>query len=721
MKQITKKVIIFLCFFQLLMFIQTVPGFAQQKVEGAETSYIRIGSLQSLFSAYGSERAWNNSYYEGLIWPADYYYQDNSVIKRAWIAADNFTDAGGVNWEKYGIYISLSYEGNSLFPVELKQTAKFAPPIIYVNGIDITAPYAGEVDEIDPDQIPDRIITNVVNTSMGLTMTRRILAFSQQYHDNYFIKEFTFTNTGNVDYDEEIELNAPLKGVRVGWGIRYAVSREGSFKIGGTQSWGQHTWVSKRGEDYPRHVGEIITENPIVDWIRCGICWAGQKATNAFDNIGGPDVNFDGRLCAPHHAGIAILHVDKSATDKSDDPNQPVVLGWHAGDTYPSVGSMSTDDMTGMIQLYNMLSGSPYKGLGGTDRMDETYNAYKFPGPDPSTIHNDGGGTNLWICYGPFDLNPGESVTIVEAEGVNGLSRPLCEEIGKRWKQAYDDPNDKGPFTLPDGSTTTEKDVYKNEWVYTGKDSLLLTFGRAKRNFDMDYKIPQPPLPPPIVEVNSGGDQIGISWTPSSSESEPGFAGYKIYRAIGKVDTVFDHIATVDPGVTSYADLTAIRGRAYYYYLVAYNDGSNNTGEANPAGPLHSNRFYTRTNEPANLLRQAGGSLDQIRVVPNPYNIRLSSAKGFHFEGEPNKVMFLNIPGYCTIRIFTERGDLINTIVHNNGSGDEAWNLVTSSRQTIVSGIYIVHFTVDKDFVDPKTNATIKKGVTEMRKLVVIR
>lgn len=29
------------------------------------------------------------------------------------------------------------------------------------------------------------------------------------------------------------------------------------------------------------------------------------------------------------------VHVDKSATDKPDDPYQPAVLGWHAGDTFP--------------------------------------------------------------------------------------------------------------------------------------------------------------------------------------------------------------------------------------------------------------------------------------------------------------------------------------------------------------------------------------------------
>jgi hypothetical protein len=701
--------IIFLLLFSLI--ILNLPN-ASAQVAGTERRYIRIGSLQTYFSAYGSERAWNNSYYEGLIWPADYFQQDNAVIKRAWIATQDFTDANGDSWEAYGISIILADVELSLYPMELKQTAKFAPPLVFVDGSNITAPYAGDVDDVDPTQIADRVIMDVVNTSMGLTMTRRILFFSQQYHDNYFICEYTLKNTGNTDYDDEIELNRPLKGVRIGWGQRYSVCREGSGVIGDGQSWGKHDWVTKRGEDYPQHATEKITEaNPIVQWIRCGFSWAGQSAMNAYDNIGGPRLTTPARLTAPQFAGTAVLHVDKSATDKSDDPNQPAVLGWHAGDTYPSLGNLQQSDMPRMLQLYDMLSGEPYNGLGGTDRMDETYMAQN---PDPFTVHNDGGGTNVWICYGPFDLDPGQSVTIVEAEAVNGLNRPMCEMIGKNWLQQ------NSPYTLPDGTTTTDRDNYKDTWFYTGKDSIMLSFGRAKRNFDMNYEIPEAPLPPAVFNVESGGDRISLTWTLSESESQPGFAGYEVYRAVGRPDTVFEKIASLPPGMAEYNDTQASRGFSYYYYLVAVNDGSNNTtGEANPTGALRSGRFYTRTTEPAYLRRKAGLSLQDIRVVPNPYNI---SARGLQYLGEPDKITFLDIPARCRIRIFTERGDLIQTIEHTNGSGDETWNSVTSSRQVVVSGVYIAHFEVSEDYYDPETNQLLyKKGDTTYRKFVIIR
>jgi hypothetical protein len=709
----------FLSLLMLTVLSSGIVGTLTAQVEGTSTRYIRIGSLQSNYSAYGSERAWNNSYYEGLRWPADYPYTDNFVIDRFFFGAENFIDPSGRTWDAYVIHSTAGYVGNSLYPVEHKQTAKFEHPTVIVDGINVTTQFLQDIDDYDPDQIPDRVLTNVINTSMGVTMTRRILAFSQQYHDNYYIKEYTFTNTGKTDYTDVVKLTGTIYGFRVTMQTRYSVSREGSFSIGGTQSWGQQSWVTKRGENYAEHAGEQITEaNPIVDWLRAVFSWSGQHVANTWDNIGGPYRTGDGRLRAPQHAGTVVLHVDKSSTDRSDDPAQPVISGWHAGDTYPSVGDMSPGSAPQMIRAYDFLKGNPFQGLGGNTRMDELYMASN---PDPHTVHSDGGGTNTWLAFGPWDLEPGESITIVVAEAVSGLSRSMCEQIGRRWKQAMDNPGDQGPFTLPNGSTTGDANEYKNEWVYTGKDSIMQTFGRAKRNFDVSYNIPQPPLPPPVFDIASGGDRISLSWAPSPSVNDAGFAGYRIYRAIGKPDTVFQVLAEVGPGVTEYQDTSPQRGFAYYYYITAINDGGNNSGGlTNPTGVLESGRFYTTTTEPAYLQRAPGRSLDEIRVVPNPYNIQ---SRVLQFgTAEPDKIMFYNIPGQCIIRIYTERGDLIETIEHTNGSGDAAWKSVTSSRQVVVSGIYIAHFTVTEDQYDPETNALLyRAGDTAFRKFVIIR
>ncbi|MGA3246208.1 MAG: fibronectin [Bacteroidota bacterium] len=694
-------------------------SFASAQVPETQQRYVRIGTLQSRFTAYGSERAWNNVYYEGMVWPADYQYTDNSVIERQWIGALDFTDSKSQHWDNYCVSFTAAYARISLFPIADMQSAKIDLPTVYVDGTDINQPYRGDIDVIDPNQIPDRIVTNIVNTSMGVTMTRRVLAFSQQYHDNYFIIEFTFKNTGYVDGTTNKTLNATVKGFRFGFGIRYSVSREGSFSIADGQDWGKHSWVTRRGEDYASHAGEKLTEaSPIPQWLRAGYEWAGQSAVNSFDNIGGPYVTGNGRFRAPQFAGLVVLHVDKSPSNKSDDPAQPNTLGWHAGDTYPSLGDMTIGTASFHTSLYKMLSGIPYLGLGSpSERMDEVYMATK---PDPWIVHGDGGGTNVWTNFGPWDLAPGDSVVVVVAEGVAGLSHEKCDSLGWQWKKAYSDASYMGPFVLPNGTTTTDKDVFKDTWIYTGRDSIMRTFSRAKRNYDLGYQIPQPPLPPPIFNITSGGDRISLTWDPSPSKSSAGFGGYVIYRATGKPDTTYQLIANLGPNSTSYDDVSAQRGFSYYYYISAYSDGSNNTsGGPNPTGQLVSSRFYTKTNQPAYLRRMAGQSLSAIRIVPNPYNI---AAPGLQFPGEPDKIMFLNIPGHCTIRIYTENGDLINTINHENGSGDETWNSITSSRQVVVSGVYIVHFTVTADYTDPVTNQLkYKAGDTAYQKLVIIR
>lgn len=703
-----------------MLFVQAAPTLAQ--VSENETRRVRIGSLQSHFSSYGSERAWNNSWYEGLQWPADYPFQDNAVIKRAWIAALDFEDENSQNFDFWATYITKGNVGSSLFPVELKQVSKFDLPAIIVDGDNLSAPFVGDIDELDPNQIPDRIITNVVNTTLGITITRKISVFSQQYHDNYFIKEYIVKNTGNVDYDDDIELSAAVKGVRLGWGTRYSVSREGAFTVDNQQSWGKHSWVTKRGEEYASHMmaGDPIIENPVSDWLRAGFSWFGQSDIVTFDNIGAPNANGNGRLTAPHFAGTSIIHVDKSGTDKADDLSQPAMLGWQAGDTYPDAGSGTYDEIPKMSLVYDFLS-SPTPGQGDTTRMDETFLTSITHRFDPYTAHNDEGGTNVFITYGPFDIEFGDSIVIVEAEGISGLSRTNSELIGARWKRAFDDPSDTGPFELPDGSTSSDKDFYKNSWVYTGIDSIMLTFGRAKRNYDSGFNIPQAPTPPPLFSVTSGGDRISLEWAPSESEvnGEPGFSGYKIFRAVGKSDTTYKEIYRAGPGETLYEDLSPVRGFSYYYYIVAYNDGSNNSGEMNPAGSLHSGRFYTKTTKAATLKRSPGRSMDAIRVVPNPYNIRASQ---FGLKGNKDKIIFYNIPAFCRIKIFTERGDLVETLEHTDGSGDEPWDSITSSRQVVVSGLYIAHFEVTEDYSDPVTGELLyRKGDSAIRKFAIVR
>jgi len=151
----------------------------------------------------------------------------------------------------------------------------------------------------------------------------------------------------------------------------------------------------------------------------------------------------------------------------------------------------------------------------------------------------------------------------------------------------------------------------------------------------------------------------------------------------------------------TFDDITAERAQAYFYDVAAFDDGthpevpaSSRGGVKGIAQSLESGRYLNMTTKPVYLSKPAASSLDAARIVPNPYNIKFP---GQQFIGEPNKIMFMDLPPICTIKIFSESGDLIRTLYHIDGSGDEPWGFAleqhsaSETGQIIVSGIYIAH------------------------------
>jgi len=124
---------------------------------------------------------------------------------------------------------------------------------------------------------------------------------------------------------------------------------------------------------------------------------------------------------------------------------------------------------------------------------------------------------------------------------------------------------------------------------------------------------------------------------------------------------------------------------------------------------LESTIFQTYTTQGASLLGEAG-TLEEVVIAPNPYNL---SAVDKNFPGEENKIVFFNVPSKCTIRIFTETGDLVRVIEHEGG-GSVPWgkirqdHLATDIGQIVVSGIYIAHIETPD-------------GKSSVRKFVVVR
>lgn len=801
-----------------------------QKVEAQfDRTWLSGGSLHNWYSAVGNEGeelGFVRSQQDGLRWPGIYRFRDAQAWKGLWIGARNVVDAGGANYPIRVVHAGPRVTGaGEFYPTRFELVSRFPLPEVYVDG-QLSEPEAQMiVNTVDPDMIADQMIINEVNTLLGLTMERRIMQFSQGFHDNYHVIEYTFTNTGNADDSPEIELNQTLEDVVIYLQWRWSVAKESRYVIGNGTGWGMNTMLDYtgdgRGPDYGQDYKSVFA-------------WHGRFPDfNAYDNIGGPilpaalpaaQIAVDdtlGRLGASQFVGATALHADVSTTDSSHDPGQPFVLNWIESDAPLNSGNdaFRVERMTREYEEFMTNNPSTRHAYAVEPSGDP---GFKSPTNDPA--RGTSGGFSGGMGFGPYDIAPGESVRFVIVEAVAGLSREENERVGELYKA---------------GALT---DLEKNEIVFQSRDSLFQTFQRAHANFDSDYAIPRPPAPPTSFLVNSGGDRISLEWDYGSDD----ISGFEIYRARTQYDSTYTLVHTAGPSERSFDDTTPLRGTQYYYYIQAVGHPSDNTGEGlTPAGvALRSSRYYTQTYVGARLLRPAGPSpsraayyfddhliadstfidydnvleieyanssgggapgfnvteaslelircgvrtaaegctrqdtlviagdplpldlrdtnvgasgtisfnvpnpietqratlrvgivglnstneatlrfngvdlevkeslvgvqdpMDAIRVVPNPYNISSGTEVSWDVR---DQLGFLNVPGQSRIDIYTETGELIRSLDHRDGSGDEYWDLTTTSRQFVASGVYIAVIT------DLETNHRA------YRKFVVIR
>jgi hypothetical protein len=641
-----------------------------QRPQSREVRWLRVGALHSTFAIEGAETEMHrtgqtNEQCDGLRWPADIRYQDNIAAKSLWIGTTDYKDPVSGESYKYKVIAAGTRTTNILneiMPVEFKMIGRFQSPKVYVDGLTATDQAVNDVlDEENPDLVPDRLIYHKLHTSLGITVTRKLMAFAQENHDNYYIYEYVFKNTGIIDL-KNTKLERTLTGCIFHFQYRYAFAKEASLRRylpGDNIRWGKNC------------VNQVVGINPLDQnfEFRAQYSWFGHHSQSTVDDWGCPNYNSGGALGAPHYVGTVTLHADKSAQDNSDDPYQPKTTMYLASDG-PVQLNNQYDPIQMTLKYQYMSMGHPAK-----THADEVGDGFA------DLWTGDAGGIAQGQGFGPYDLAYGDSVRIILAEGVKGLSRAKSLEVGDNWFK------NNGPFTLPDGSTTTDRDLYKKQWVLTGVDSLFLTFRRALANYASGYKIPVPPPPPDRFEVKSGGDRISLEWS-NNAASAPHFNGYRLYRAEQRPDTLYTKLFECDAAnlVTSYTDTTPAPRVKYYYYIQSKDDGSQN--DVFPGRPLCSSRFYTMTNTGAMLLRPAGKSLSDIRVVPNPYHIRARNIQYGDISGA-DQISFVGLPPVCTIKIYTERGDLVDTLDHTNTSGDEVWYSLTSSDQIIVSGLYI--------------------------------
>jgi len=83
----------------------------------------------------------------------------------------------------------------------------------------------------------------------------------------------------------------------------------------------------------------------------------------------------------------------------------------------------------------------------------------------------------------------------------------------------------------------------------------------------------------------------------------------------------------------------------------------------------------------------AQAALAMINIVPNPYYAHDS----YEQTRIDLKVKIINLPGKCTVKIYTLSGTLIRTLTKDNSDTYMVWDLHNTANIQISSGLYILH------------------------------
>lgn len=665
--------------------------------------YMRIGRLWAVAEYDGAE-GWSGQY----PWPGGYVRYPDSGIQGMWGANVRKTGtlAGCKDWTgpdgtffpywTSGMYRTYDYDYLPYWKNQTNQTAlmpvtqilyqRWPQPNVFVDGVNIT-PDGGENfleahqpdfqhdanTAVDPNLITERAIKSVWRYTMGVEFERWMYGYSNPKHQDYILYDITMTNNGKVYglpgdepkvWPEEYDFGWVLEGQQI----------KGFW-------WAQtlNPWNSHLGRSYSFGSddawGEFIA--PFADEgndRRFYLFYDGDKEDNGVNDWGDPskDERFI-ELLSPAYIIMGALYADKSTTEKVNDNMQPnsTVIRHERNYDLGKVPKTYQDQYEAQFDP------------GRHWQLDTPHREI-----DPSITRPSG-----YTCFGPYDMDFGESINISYVIAAGGISHKLCQEWGRKaWDSEYSD----------DVMSQAE------EVVKTGRDSVLKTLAAADWNVNGTkdggrgrYDVPDAPRPPANLWVAAEGPKIRVTWSDESrndTDFDTGvndFAGYRVYRAVGARDSVYYKV--YEGTANEYVDTAVSTGFQYFYYVTAYDDGSQNWED--PGVSLESSKYFCWTGwapngaSPAVAPITEESKLEDIRVVPNPY-----SAAGKTYPGELDKIVFAGLPAECTIKIFTSNGDLVHTIEHTDGSGNESWDLRTEYNQYIVSDVYI--YTVESDLGD---------------------
>ncbi|MBI2619044.1 MAG: hypothetical protein HYW57_03090 [Ignavibacteriales bacterium] len=640
------------------------------------------GGLQTQFSWMLTGA--NPSQTEIFYWPRD-QWQSNMLYQ---IFNPVVLDDNGII-DEFGQPHALYTRGDALTNAGVTdwaiETRRYRPPSIIVDGIELTPPYRWEVD---PSLVSDiKLEFEDVCPQFGIRSHVEVFAFSNPSHGDYFIWKATQKFTGEIRRPRDLTAGVdslPDQTIRIWWPISFSFgpSKAGERHVNGAFGFeGEDdldSWFVRKSDLVTGSARESLyvayywdDDNPNAQT---------YQTVGSSDDAGDPD-RTTGFLHSPQIPGFALLHADMSASDPSDDPAQP----------YAMPHATIVADFWGRRDVGLRLT---YRGDDGRGRFPlDAITAGLATAPQKGPMR--------FITMGPYDLTKNaalgryDSISFAVAVGVGSIGYETADSLGRAW------------------FNNEITDAQKRDFIAMGRDSLWKVMDRANWSWDRIKKglpIPSPP-PPPDVEVTSGPDRITVSWSyPDGSHfSDPttgvdDWSAWRVYRKRGayyvndpldqqsgeRWELVFE---TQSRNVTSYVDASVQRGVDYYYAVTAVDDGTQNTFGVSPGEALESSRYVNRSQLPTASFKPGLNVSGLVRVVPNPATV---AAGALGFAGTPDKILFVNLPVECRLRIFTETGDLVKTIDHY-GTADHEWDQRTDQNQYVSSGIYILTVTEAKN------------------------
>ena len=552
--------------------------------------WLDIGAYHHAYSESGAQH-WGAETPTGMEYPAILRHSTHNISNAFWIGLKDWTDSQGEHYPYYVARLGPNEKGAFYtYPIQNKLIGRYEDTIVEVNG-EPSFDKEAVLDEVDPNLPADRMVHNVNNMPMGITVDRKIYAYSNEFHDNYHIKDFTYCNTGNIDDDEEIELPDQMLHDVIFYSInRWMGSEQATYVTNDAQRWGRYTVIDVVGDGYEEYPVDFTAQYAWLGW---------TIFSERYSELGGPLFTDEpetvapgdsiGRLSGATMMGHSVIHADRTATDTSYDPGQPAFLAWINNDSNIYNARIRDENTTRRAEhedFYEQGIVSP--PLGRTDTIcTDCRRAYPhmanlnqpnglfwdFESSQFGMTNGFAGGFSPTTGYGPYEMGPGECINIVESEGIAGLSFDASVKIGRAFKRAGSDRNtavieydangdgqiDTSPFDYDNVFVGTEAQT-KDQWFISARDSLFQTFYRARDLHEASqgitlYPIAEPPRPPSRFSLWSRPRHIDLEWTPASDG--PTITHWELYRTENWEDNLYVNGCLEDPSIECGYELVA--------------------------------------------------------------------------------------------------------------------------------------------------------------------